>query len=164
MNAQNDDAKTRRGGDAKTRRTSSASRTSSARSRQDGDTKGRRDDRAEHRTDEPEDRYDGDAGAAQDRDAKERPAPTTVGIADVVVHARRTMAALTGHAVDSVTSARRSKDGWQVRLELVELERVPATTSVLGSYEVTLDGDGELLEYGRIRRYYRNQASGDDEE
>ncbi|MST33242.1 hypothetical protein GHK86_10985 [Acidimicrobiaceae bacterium USS-CC1] len=40
----------------------------------------------------------------------------------------------------------------------VELERVPATTSVLASYEAELDEEGTLLGYGRLRRYYRNQA------
>ena len=43
-------------------------------------------------------------------------------------------------------------------LELLELARIPDTTSVLGSYEALLDGNGDLLEAKRVRRYSRNQT------
>ena len=43
-------------------------------------------------------------------------------------------------------------------LELVELERIPETTSLIGSYEVKLDADGNLVEARRLRRYPRNQS------
>ena len=42
-------------------------------------------------------------------------------------------------------------------LELLELERIPDTTSLLGTYEATLDADGNLLDARRTRRYPRNQ-------
>jgi hypothetical protein len=45
-----------------------------------------------------------------------------------------------------------------VTLELLELPRIPDTTSVLGSYEALLDGNGDLLEAKRVRRYSRNQT------
>jgi hypothetical protein len=45
-----------------------------------------------------------------------------------------------------------------VTLELLELERIPDTTSLLGTYEATLDGDGNLLGAHRTRRYPRNQS------
>ena len=40
----------------------------------------------------------------------------------------------------------------------MELERIPPSTDVLASYEVALDGDGNLLGYERTRRYVRSQA------
>jgi hypothetical protein len=48
--------------------------------------------------------------------------------------------------------------GWTVTLELLELPRIPDTTSLLGTYEATLDGDGNLLGARRVRRYPRNQS------
>jgi hypothetical protein len=48
--------------------------------------------------------------------------------------------------------------GWTVTLELLELPRIPDTTSLLGTYEATLDGDGNLLGAHRVRRYPRNQT------
>jgi len=52
------------------------------------------------------------------------------------------------------------KDGknWSVSVEVLELERVPNTTDVLGKYEVTLDGDGEVVAAHRTQRYLRSQA------
>ena len=44
-----------------------------------------------------------------------------------------------------------------VTLELLELPRIPDTTSLLGTYEATLDADGNLLDARRLRRYPRNQ-------
>ena len=47
---------------------------------------------------------------------------------------------------------------WQVTVEVVELERVPETTNIIGVYTVDLDDDGELVGYRRIRRYVRGTS------
>jgi hypothetical protein len=46
-------------------------------------------------------------------------------------------------------------------MEVVELERIPASTNVIGTYDVVVDRSGELLEFTRTHRYHRNRA--DDE-
>lgn len=58
-----------------------------------------------------------------------------------------------------MTSVERVEDGWRLNVEVVELERIPASTSILGGYEVQVDSLGNLLEYARTGRYPRNQAS-----
>src|SRR4051794_37804245 len=65
---------------------------------------------------------------------------------------------LIGRPVESITGVERDEDEWIVSLEVLELERVPATTDVLGQYEVRLDKDGELIGTQRIRRYPRAEA------
>jgi hypothetical protein len=73
--------------------------------------------------------------------------------------ARRQLAEITGMEAESVSSLRRDDDGgWTLIVEVLELSRVPSTDDVIGSYEVQLDEDGELLEYQRIRRYPRSKA------
>ncbi len=52
----------------------------------------------------------------------------------------------------------RSEDGWRVHVDVLEVARIPDTTSLLATYEVDLDGRGELLQYRRIRRYRRGSA------
>ena len=47
---------------------------------------------------------------------------------------------------------------WQVLVEVVELERVPETTNIIGEYSVDLDDDGEVVGYRRTRRYVRGRA------
>jgi gas vesicle protein GvpO len=74
--------------------------------------------------------------------------------------AREQVEELFGKPVESVSAIARGEngDGWAVTLELVELPRIPDTTSVLGSYEAILDANGDLLEAKRVRRYARNQT------
>ena len=77
--------------------------------------------------------------------------------------ARAHLAELTGRASESVLGIRKDDDGWQVMVEVVELSRVPNSTDLLGCYLVTLDDDGELLGYERVRRYQRGQAGGEQQ-
>jgi len=76
----------------------------------------------------------------------------------VTREALRQIADITGRPVDTVSAVERNDDGWRVEVELVELERVPSTTNILATYEVTLDDDCSLLAYRRLRRYHRNAA------
>ena len=46
-------------------------------------------------------------------------------------------------------------------LEVLELERVPNSTDLLGCYVAKVDDDGDLLEYQRLRRYQRGQPDED---
>ena len=78
--------------------------------------------------------------------------------AEVAQLARRQVEELFGKPVESISAIARDDDGWTVTLELLELPRIPDTTSLLGSYDARLDGDGDLLEAKRTRRYARNQA------
>jgi len=77
---------------------------------------------------------------------------------DVARRAAEQLGALTGRPVEGVLGLERNEKGWHVTLELLELRRIPQTTDVLASYEVTVDEKGELVGYHRIRRYARNQV------
>ena len=66
--------------------------------------------------------------------------------------------ALVGCPAEGVTAIRRVDDGWTAMVDVLELERVPETTDVLASYEVTFDGDGEVTGYRRVRRFQRSQV------
>lgn len=63
---------------------------------------------------------------------------------------------LTGREPDAVTGVRKGTDGgWSVLVDVVELERIPATTSVMATYRVDVDSSGEMLACERLRRYTR---------
>ena len=53
---------------------------------------------------------------------------------------------------------RRHDDGWCVVVDVLEVPRIPDTTSLLASYEVQIDERGALTEYSRVRRYRRGSA------
>jgi Gas vesicle synthesis protein GvpO len=82
---------------------------------------------------------------------------------ELVGRARAQVEELFGKPVEAVSAFEQANgdgngDGWTVTLELLELERIPETTSLLGTYEATLDADGNLLGARRTRRYPRNQS------
>jgi hypothetical protein len=80
---------------------------------------------------------------------------------DLVSRAREQVEELFEKPVESVSGFEQSNGdgkGWTVTLELLELPRIPDTTSLLGTYEATLDEDGNLVGAHRTRRYPRNQV------
>lgn len=91
--------------------------------------------------------------------AKDGSGPGPAGdVRSIVERATDQLAALTGRAAESVLALERTDDGWLLRLETVELQRVPSSTDVLGAYEVELDRDGELRRYARVDRYVRSRS------
>ena len=70
-------------------------------------------------------------------------------------HATRQLEELTGRSVEGVTALSRTDDGWSVEVEVLEVRRIPETTDVLALYEVTVDEDGDVEGYRRLRRYVR---------
>jgi gas vesicle protein GvpO len=78
---------------------------------------------------------------------------------DAIERAREEAADLLRRPIESVLGLEpEDGGGWRVIVEVVELERIPRSTDVLGAYAITLDKSGELAAARRERRYYRNQA------
>lgn len=91
--------------------------------------------------------------------SKHRRMPASAAVEQAKAH----LVELTGRQPETVSSLSRGEEGWEVVLEVVELERIPHSTDILGSYHMTIDDQGELMQYQRIARYYRNQSGGDSE-
>jgi hypothetical protein len=84
--------------------------------------------------------------------------------AELAVRAREQLAELLGREPEAVLGIQRNDDdGWKVKLEVLELHRVPETMDLLGCYVVELDEDGDLVGYERRRRYARGASDEDDE-
>jgi hypothetical protein len=54
---------------------------------------------------------------------------------------------------------RNGDDAWVVTVEAVELERVPNTMDLMGTYEITLTSDGALIGFRRVGRYQRSATA-----
>jgi hypothetical protein len=83
-----------------------------------------------------------------------------VSAAEAMRYAVEQLSELLGRAPESVSSLKPTDQGWEAEVEVVELERIPETTSVMASYQVVLDLEGKLLAYERGRRYTRSQVDG----
>jgi hypothetical protein len=133
----------------------------------DGDDHRADDEVTEERTDaedEPDAAQDEEEPeAAQDEDEEdEEQAPPRrrprVSAAQVIRSAKEQVEELTGRRVTGVIGFDRIDGGWEVRVEVLELKRVPETMSILGLISVQLDDDGELVGYRRLRRYAVSQT------
>jgi hypothetical protein len=82
--------------------------------------------------------------------ARPRPGPVKVAAA-----AAQQLLELTGREAEGVTGLEKTDDGWKVRVEVLEVRRIPETTDVLALYEVEVDSDGDMVGYHRVRRYTR---------
>ncbi|MFJ4534829.1 gas vesicle protein [Streptomyces tibetensis] len=85
--------------------------------------------------------------------ADSRPRPM-----EVLRQARGQLAELTGMEAESVSSFEQTEEGWALEVEVLELERVPDTMSLMASYQVELDAEGQLTGYRRVRRYERGRS------
>ncbi|WP_093803181.1 gas vesicle protein [Streptomyces sp. Wb2n-11] len=95
----------------------------------------------------------------KNKESSQSPAESRPGPMEVLRGARAQLAELTGMEAESVSSFERTEgDGWMLRVEVLELARVPDTMSLLASYEVTLDAQGALTGYRRVHRYERGRA------
>ncbi|MFJ9737563.1 gas vesicle protein [Streptomyces sp. NPDC101166] len=122
--------------------TKNTSETKTSRSSQDTDS-----------APESSERSTRDTRREEDDTVADRPSPM-----EVLRQARAQLAELTGMTAESVSSFSQTEDGWSLEVEVLELERVPDTMSLMASYEVELDPQGQLTGYRRVRRYERGRA------
>ncbi|CAM3654140.1 gas vesicle protein GvpO [Isoptericola cucumis] len=76
----------------------------------------------------------------------------------VAAEAVRALQEMTGREAESVVGLKRTGDGWQVQLEVVESRRIPDSADLLALYEVDTDPAGEMTGYRRRRRYNRGHT------
>ncbi len=75
---------------------------------------------------------------------------------DAIRAATAQFSVVTGLAPHAVTGVRsRPEGGWSVLVDVVELARIPDSTSIMATYRVDLDAGGELCACERLRRFTR---------
>jgi hypothetical protein len=99
-----------------------------------------------------------EADPQEQEDRRPRRKPRMPG-SRAVVFAREHLMDLLGREPEAVSGLSLGPNGWKVRLEAVEMPRVPSSTDVMATYEVELDEEGELIGYHRVSRYFRNQTN-----
>jgi len=109
----------------------------------------------------PEDRGRHDGNGSGSGGGDEHIRPRRLSGSTAVAYAKAHLADLTGQPAEAVSALNRTRDGWRVVLEVLELERIPRTTDILASYSVDLDECGDLMGYERTHRYYRNDVGSD---
>lgn len=110
------------------------------------------------RSRERESTRDRDRTRDRTRDRDRTPGGDRVPVGQAMRLAAAQLAELLQCEPGSVSSVKPTSEGWTASVEVVEVERIPETTSVMGSYRVQLDNRGNLLGYERTERYARGQV------
>ncbi|MFF8585368.1 gas vesicle protein [Streptomyces althioticus] len=124
-------------------------------SREGQDSQRARTSRTPRKRTAPRKRPENDSDTNESTTERKKPKPM-----QVLRQAREQLAELTGMEAESVSSFEQTSEGWALEVEVLELERVPDTMSLMASYQVELDPDGDLTGYRRVRRYERGRADG----
>jgi hypothetical protein len=95
----------------------------------------------------------GESDGAGRRNARGRRRPDARRI---VQSALEQLITLVDRPVTGVIGLHRTDHGWRIEAEVLELERVPDTMSILASYEIEVDEHGDLEGCRRLRRYPRS--------
>jgi hypothetical protein len=112
---------------------------------------------------EPEDRDDDlDEARANGRRRPARRSRPAMTAGEAAKEALRQIAQLTEKRPEGVTGVERTEDGWTIGIELIEDQRIPSSADILATYEATIDADGELVSYRRVRRYARGRADAEE--
>jgi hypothetical protein len=75
-----------------------------------------------------------------------------------VKKARDQFRELTGFEPLAVSGLAQIDGGWHVEVDVVEVQRIPDTASLLATYRVTTDDAGDVSGYERVRRFNRGAA------
>lgn len=63
---------------------------------------------------------------------------------------------------DGITTVEPTDDGgWRAVFEVVERSAVPDTQDLIGRYELTLSGTGDVEEYSLLQRFKRSELQGE---
>jgi len=79
-------------------------------------------------------------------------------VTEIVERTKRQMTSITGMAAETVARFDRDEEGWSVAIDMVEHRAIPRTNDLLASFEVQLDGSGNVLRWKRLGRFLRNQS------
>ncbi|MFJ5086774.1 gas vesicle protein GvpO [Streptomyces sp. NPDC088674] len=116
--------------------------------------------RAAERTARPKAAEESRAPRSASRESSQQTPAAASRLREIATDAAEELAALIGHEAEGVSAVRRGEAGWRVEVDVVEVLRIPDTTSLLATYEMTLDEEGHLVEYRRLRRFRRGWADG----
>jgi hypothetical protein len=78
-------------------------------------------------------------------------------LTELIEHTKQQMAAITGLPPDTVSRFDRAGDGWALGIDMLEHRSVPRTQDLLASFDVLLDGGGNVTRWRRTGRFLRSQ-------
>ncbi|MEK7777311.1 MAG: gas vesicle protein GvpO [Chloroflexota bacterium] len=83
---------------------------------------------------------------------------SAMDMAEVLALAKSHLGDITGLKPVTVTQVFKDEDGWHVGVEMLEMSRIPPSSDILGSYDVTLSEEGEVIRMERRGTRLRGES------
>ncbi|MBI4298868.1 MAG: gas vesicle protein [Chloroflexi bacterium] len=77
---------------------------------------------------------------------------------ELIDTAKCQLAEMTGLVPVTASGAFKDQDGWHIRVDMLEMRRIPNSTDLLGDYEVILAEDGTMLRLERKHTRLRGDS------
>jgi hypothetical protein len=74
---------------------------------------------------------------------------------EVALRAVEQLSELTGYRPVAVVGSAREDGGWRITVDLLELNRIPPSSDLLGVYQALVDEEGNLMEFERKMTHNR---------
>lgn len=74
---------------------------------------------------------------------------------EVIITAKEQLQSILSLDVANVVAASKTDNGWDVKIDLIERKAVPDTQDILGTYDVILDEEGNIVSYERKKIRHR---------
>ncbi|AAC82812.1 gas vesicle protein GvpO [Halobacterium salinarum] len=88
-------------------------------------------------------------------DGNPSPSANSFTLSNAQTRAREAAQDLLEHQFEGMIKAESNDEGWRTVVEVVERNAVPDTQDIIGRYEITLDGTGDVTGYELLERYRR---------
>lgn len=108
-------------------------------------------------TDGPDESREARPAAGGDGDG-ETSHPHRPPLRQMMQTAKEEMELLLGRPPEAMSGMKRTDEGWLLSVDVLEFERVPSSMDVLATYEVLLDGGGQVIGYERVRKFIRSES------
>lgn len=82
------------------------------------------------------------------------------GVSLIAERAKKELSAVTGLELSTILGMEKDGNDWKVTLEMIEKRSIPDAMDILGTYEVHLSNDGQMLNFTRISLRKRGDTGG----
>jgi hypothetical protein len=83
---------------------------------------------------------------------------STLTLTNLADATRQQMTAITGLLPDTISRLDRAESGWTLSIDMLEHRSIPRTQDLLASFDVVLDGEGQVKSWHRTSRFIRGQG------
>lgn len=103
-------------------------------------------------------------GKASRRQSPSKEGDMALKMTELAERARQQLAEVTGFKPVAVVGGYSDTEGWHITVDMLEMARLPESTDILGTYEVSLDEEGNMLKFEKKRARLRSESYEEEEE